>query len=132
MKRATYRFGTACVAAALIASGSAWAADARSGVAEESQNNVSYMSGGVGDDEAIEIKNRAAGYPLELNFVQKAVPRDEFLADVRVRITDRAKNAVVVDAVSNGPYFLAKLPSGRYDVEADYNGVVKRRALDLR
>jgi hypothetical protein len=116
-----------------VAVGSAWpalAADNAKATAE-TQGNVSYVSGGVGDDEAAAMKSAAASYPLELHFVQKAQPRDEFLADVKVRITDRSKN-VVLDAVANGPFLLAKLPSGRYDVEVDYSGVVKRRTVEVK
>lgn len=99
--------------------------------AQETQGNVSYISGGVGEDEAAAMKSAAAGYPLELQFVQKATPRDEFLADVKVRITDRARN-VVLDAVASGPFLLAKLPAGTYQIEADHVGVVKRQTVDIR
>ena len=98
---------------------------------QETQGNVSYISGGVGEDEAAAMKSAAAGYPLELQFVQKATPRDEFLADVKVRITDRARN-VVLDAVSSGPFLLAKLPAGTYQIEANHGGVVKRQTVDIR
>ena len=99
--------------------------------AQEMAGNVSYISGGVGEDEAAAMKSAAAGYPLELQFVQKATPRDEFLADVKVRITDRARN-VVLDAVASGPFLLAKLPAGTYQIEADHVGVVKRQTVDIR
>ena len=99
--------------------------------AQETAGNVSYISGGVGEDEAAAMKSAAAGYPLELQFVQKATPRDEFLADVKVRITDRARN-VVLDAVASGPFLLAKLPAGTYRIEADHVGVVKRQTVDIR
>ena len=99
--------------------------------AQETAGNVSYISGGVGEDEAAAMKSAAAGYPLELQFVQKAMPRDEFLADVKVRITDRARN-VVLDAVASGPFLLAKLPAGTYQIEADHVGVVKRQTVDIR
>ena len=99
--------------------------------AQETAGNVSFISGGVGEDEAAAMKSAAAGYPLELQFVQKAMPRDEFLADVKVRITDRARN-VVLDAVASGPFLLAKLPAGTYQIEADHVGVVKRQTVDIR
>ncbi len=103
------------------------------GAAEpEMQGNVSFMSGGVGDDEAAAMKSAAAGYPLELHFVQKATPRDEFLADVKVRITDRRSRNVVLDTVAKGPFLLAKLPSGTYIIEADHVGVVKRQTIEVR
>ena len=104
---------------------------ASAATAQETQGNVSYVSGGVGEDDAAAMKSAAAGYPLELQFVQKAMPRDEFLADVKVRITDRARN-VVLDAVASGPFLLAKLPPGTYQIEADHVGVVKRQTVDLR
>jgi len=97
---------------------------------EPAQGNVNYVSGGVGDDEAAAMQSQARNYPLELQFVQRAQPRDEFLADVKVRITDRSRN-VVLDTTASGPFLLAKLPPGRYDIEADYSGVVKRRTVDL-
>ncbi|HEV7822488.1 MAG TPA: carboxypeptidase-like regulatory domain-containing protein [Burkholderiales bacterium] len=110
---------------------SAYAADSNVAPAQGAQGNVSFITGGVGEDEAAAMKNAAAGYPLELQFVQKALPRDEFLADVKVRITDRSRN-VVLDAVATGPYFLAKLPAGNYQIEADHSGVVKRHNVDVR
>lgn len=120
---------TAVAAASL--SFSAIAADSNVAPSQGGQGNVSFITGGVGDDEAAAMKSAAAGYPLELQFVQRAQPRDEFLADVKVRITDRSRN-VVLDAVATGPYFLAKLPAGNYQIEADHSGVVKRHNVEVR
>ena len=120
---------TAAMAAALFFTPFVQAASPAA--AQETAGNVSYISGGVGEDEAAAMKSAAAGYPLELQFVQKATPRDEFLADVKVRITDRARN-VVLDAVASGPFLLAKLPAGTYQIEADHVGVVKRQTVDIR
>ena len=127
MKPTTYSM--AALAAALFFTPLTQSASAAT--VQETQGNVSYVSGGVGEDDAAAMKSAAAGYPLELQFVQKATPRDEFLADVKVRITDRARN-VVLDAVASGPFLLAKLPPGTYQIEADHVGVVKRQTVDLR
>jgi len=89
------------------------------------------MSGGVGEDEAAALKRAAAGYPLELQFVQRAMPRDEFLAGVNVKIRDRSRT-VVLDVVSQGPFLLARLPAGTYQIEADHDGVVKRQSVEIR
>ena len=121
----------AAALAATIASLPPVAADSNVSPAQGNQGNVSYVSGGVGDDEAAAMKSAAAGYPLEMQFVQKATPRDEFLSDVKVRIIDRSKN-VVLDTVTTGPFLLAKLPSGTYQVEADHGGVMKRQTVDIR
>ncbi len=97
----------------------------------EAQGPVNYITGGVGEDEAMALKQAAAKYAVELLFVQKATPRDEFLADVKVIIRDRS-HAVVLDTVSKGPFLLANLPAGKYQVEADYDGVAKRQTVEIR
>jgi len=98
---------------------------------EEIRGNISYVTGGVGEDEAAALKRASAAYPLQLQFVQKAWPRDEFLADVNVRIRDHSKS-VLLDTVSRGPFLLAKLPAGTYQVEAEHEGVVKRQTVAIR
>ena len=52
-----------------------------------------------------------------------------YLADVRVRIAD-PKGGVILDAVSDGPMFLAKLPPGRYQVVAEANGLARTTTVD--
>jgi hypothetical protein len=42
----------------------------------QEQGAISYITGGIGEDEAIAFKQAATSYPLELLFVQKAQPRD--------------------------------------------------------
>ncbi|AMP07468.1 hypothetical protein CPter91_5180 [Collimonas pratensis] len=88
------------------------------------------MSGGIGQDESTLIQQEAKNYPLELEFVIKASPKDEYAADVRVKISD-ASNNVVLDTVSNGPFFLAKLPAGSYQLTAAKNGQVKERKIAI-
>jgi hypothetical protein len=122
---------SATIATNLLVAAPAVAADGQTLPAPEMQGYVSYVSGGIGEDEAAAMKRAAAGFPLELQFVQKARPRDEFLAEVKVRIRDGSKN-VLLDAVSNGPFVLARLPAGKYQVEAAYNGVTKRQTVDIR
>src|SRR5260221_5408997 len=68
---------------------------------------ATYMSGGIGQDESTLIQQEAKNYPLELEFVIKASPKDEYAADINVKASD-ANDNVVLDAVSNGPFFLAK------------------------
>lgn len=91
---------------------------------------ATYMSGGIGQDESTLIQQEAKNYPLELEFVIKASPKDEYAADVRVKISD-ANNNVVLDAVSNGPFFLAKLPAGSYQLTAAKNGQAKERKIAI-
>src|SRR3954469_17909160 len=79
----------------------------------KTENNISYISGGVGKDEQ-ELADAVGryGYNVQLVFAEQT---GNYLADIRVRIAD-AKGGVVLDTVSDGPMFLAKLPPGLYQV----------------
>jgi hypothetical protein len=88
------------------------------------------VSGGVGEQSAAAFKQAAAKYPLELLFAQKASPNDVYLASVKVTVRDRA-GKVVLEAVSEGPYLLATMPAGKYQIEADNEGVVKRQVVEI-
>ena len=98
---------------------------------ERVQGQVSFITGGIGEDEATAFKNAAATYPLELLFVQKARPRDEYLADVKITIRDRS-GKLWLDTTAEGPFLLAKLPAGKYQIEADYDGERKRQSVEIR
>ncbi len=130
MKRSATLWTTTLVVAAMSLAQPAFSADASALPAEITQGSVRYVSGGVGENSAAAFKQAAAKYPLELLFAQKASPNDVYLADVKVIVRDRA-GKVVLDAVSEGPYLLATMPSGQYQVEATYEGVTKTQAVDI-
>jgi hypothetical protein len=80
--------------------------------------NIPYISGGVGDEELEMMKSASSEYNLKLVF---AYQDGEFLADIAVNISD-AGGKTALDAVSDGPWFLANLPPGTYSVTASMNG----------
>jgi len=90
---------------------------------------VSYVSGGVGDDELQEIKKLASGYPLEVLFVTQGTP-NQYLSAVKVQIKD-AGGKEVAALETDGPILLAKLPAGRYSISADHGGAVKRQNVNV-
>jgi len=55
---------------------------------------------------------------------------DEFVADIRLRITD-IDGHTVLDLSDQGPIFLLRLPSGSYTVEAEHDGEVKTRRFQV-
>ena len=83
------------------------------------RGEITWLTGGIGRDEARAFEHQAASYPLELVFVQKAGGHDQFLADVPLTIRD-AHHHVVFDGRTDGPYFLARLPHGEYQVNAHW------------
>lgn len=97
-------------------------------VAAQQGQDVPYISGGVGEDEFASMKQAEKDYPLSLMFTQGA--RGEYLAGVRVAITDKAGKPVL-RAVSKGPMMLVKLPPGDYVVTAESDGRTQNRSARI-
>ena len=95
----------------------------------QTMGSVSFVSGGVGEDEVQEIKSLVRDYPLELMFVTKA-PRNRYLSGVKVEIKDK-DGKTVLDTESRGPYLLAKMPPGRYTISAASQGISKRQTVQI-
>ncbi len=95
---------------------------------EQKQGDVTYLSGGIGQDEAAAMKREESRFPLTLEFIKHAKPGAEYLAGVNVTIKDR-QGKRVLGTVADGPFLLAKLPDGKYTVTADDNGQTKHRDI---
>jgi hypothetical protein len=88
---------------------------------------VSFVSGGVGQDESQALRSAASQWPLSLRFTARS---GEFLADVHVTIED-AHGTSVLDATSRGPYMLVKVPPGRYSVHVSHADISKTSAVTV-
>ena len=93
----------------------------------QQQGNVSFVSGGVGQDESKALQSAAHEWPLALRFTGRG---GEFLADVHVQITD-SHGASVLDTTSRGPYMLVRLRPGHYSVHVSHAGVDKTSAVTV-
>jgi hypothetical protein len=110
----------AAVLSAFAATGACAAAQPAAPLPEMHRHGeISWITGGIGRDEAQALQRKAKSFPLELVFVQKAGRKDQYLADIPVTIRD-AKHRVVFEGRAEGPYFLARLPAGRYEVSAKW------------
>ncbi len=92
--------------------------------------DVTYLSGGIGKSESVAMRGNAKNYALEIVFVEKSGALEEYLSEVKLQIQDNGKNTVL-DIDTEGPYFLANLPQGKYQVSAEYNGVVKTQLVTV-
>ena len=93
--------------------------------------HVAYVNGGIGTDEADELRAESRSFPLELMFSRRGDgERAEFVADVHLQILDAA-GRVVVDRASQGPIFLARLPDGQYTISAEFQGRTQTRRIAL-
>jgi hypothetical protein len=97
--------------------------------AVQQSHGVRWVSGGIGEDGRAELAELRPDFNLQLSF---AVKREgSYLADVKVMVRDAAGRELI-DAVSEGPWFFAQLPPGRYEVSATFHGVTHERAVVLR
>jgi hypothetical protein len=94
------------------------------------ENEVTFVSGGIGFCESQEMRRISHEYQLELLFLEKTTSRESFLAGVPVQITD-SKGSLAVDTITKGPLLLAKMPAGRYVITAIYDGIVKTHHLRI-
>lgn len=82
---------------------------------------VSYVCGGVGEDEQRRLAARQKQFNMGVLFTQGAT--GEYLADVEVRLMREGHE--VARFRTEGPRCLIKAPEGRYNVHATYNGQPK-------
>jgi hypothetical protein len=90
--------------------------------------NVSYVSGGVGVSDRQALDQVKSQYNLHLLFAYSK--SGAYLADVRVKITTGGGHTVL-DVVSDGPFFYARLPAGHYRVSADNAGKLQTRSVTV-
>jgi hypothetical protein len=100
--------------------------------------DATFLSGGIGLDESEAMKAAASRYSLELVFSAKsgksaagAGSNAAYTADVHVKISDRS-GKTVIDTISQGPYLLANLPAGSYQVQATSDGAVKSQKATVK
>ena len=84
--------------------------------AVHTQGDISYVSGGIGGDQRQALREAAPNYNLHLLFAGGG--SGEYLSSIKVTIVDQ-QGVIVLEAVSEGPYFMAKMSPGKYKVSAD-------------
>ena len=83
-----------------------------------SQDGLSYVSGGIGDEERRAIETMSNRFNLKLTMALKT---GDFVGDTRVRIQD-SQSQTLLDTVADGPLFLAQLKPGTYTITCSLNG----------
>lgn len=94
-------------------------------------HGVEYMSGGIGSDEAKLMETVSPRWAATLEFAVKDGKAADFAADVRVTVRDGSGNAVLDQVTANGPFLLARLEPGRYEVEATLGGQTLKQPLTV-
>ncbi|WP_066128684.1 hypothetical protein, partial [Bordetella ansorpii] len=94
----------------------------------QKQGDVSYVSGGVGQEESTYLKSVSGDYNLRLQFALS--DGGAYVSDVEVRVKN-GSGQEVLSAKSDGPIFYAKLPEGTYDLTVTYAGKPQSKKITL-
>ncbi len=100
---------------------------AKGEVVARAPSGVMFMSGGIGTEAVDLMKSMEKDFNLKLVFADKS---GEFLSDVKVTITDSG-GSVLLDAVTEGPLLMAKLPMGNYRIDASFEGRPERHNVAI-
>ena len=93
------------------------------------QGGSTYVSGGFEQEERKALFKVSAKYPIQLIFQVDGEIVD--IHGVKVKLTDLSGN-VLVEAVSDGPYFYMNPPAGgRFTIDAEYQGQKQSQTKDL-
>ena len=88
----------------------------------ETVGGISYITGGVGDEELAYLKSQEPNFNVRVLIKAKS---GDYLSELAVRILD-SKKAEILRVESAGPFLYTKLPAGAYSIETkSVNGVVK-------
>jgi hypothetical protein len=121
MQRALAR--ATLVLAACFASHAAFAAPT-----PKQQNGISYVNGGIGEDEQSAMRAQRSDYNLLLTFATKQ--SGAYRSDVQLDIMD-TKGNTLLSAANSGPMLYAKLPAGTYRISAAAEGKVFKRSVRI-
>lgn len=94
-------------------------------------NGISYITGGVGEEESSAIVAESKQWPLFLELSQLENGRGVWIFGANIKIVN-AKQQVVFEAQADGPYMLINLDAGDYLIEASYQGVIQKRTISLK
>lgn len=93
----------------------------------QQQGNVTFISGGAGDEDRDALKQVENQYNLRLLF---AARNGDYLAGVAVTLSDMRGNAVL-DTIADGPLFYARVPPGRYRLTVSNQGQSQSRDISI-
>jgi opacity protein-like surface antigen len=92
------------------------------------QNGITYVNGGVGDEEQDAMKAQRADYNLLLTFATQQ--SGAYRSDVQLDLMD-AKGTNLLSVANTGPMFFAKLPPGTYRISASAEGKTFKRTVKV-
>lgn len=119
-----YRTMLAIIVLAVLPVPPVWADDEPLEVHQ--QGNISYVSGGIGEEESEALQSIQHNYNLR---VMNADKFGHFSGDIHIEISDLRHN-VLLETVG-GPLFYVNLPKGRYIVKGFSKAQSKKQKVTI-
>ena len=100
--------------------------------AVKTQGTVSYLSGGIGDDEEAQMRDAAKDYGVLLEFaeVERGTAHGRWTGNVSVTV--KAGANTVLSTTADGPLMLVKLKPGSYVVDAERQSVKQTKRIEVK
>ncbi|MES2013619.1 MAG: hypothetical protein V4445_07705 [Pseudomonadota bacterium] len=97
--------------------------------AEESNTDeIIYINGGVGSEEASEVHAKAHDYNLRLYLSEGKL--GHLISDALVSITDK-KGDIKLNIDNGGPMLFLQMKKGTYKISAQHNGVTLTKSVTV-
>lgn len=100
----------------------------QSASAGRAREDVSFLTGGVGDDERAVIEASKASYNLRIT---NARVDGAFVEDTDIVIHEKSGRQDEMLSVNAGPLLYVQLPPGDYVLDASHNGELKQQAFTI-
>lgn len=91
---------------------------------------VDYITGGIGRDEVAAMRAASASWALALELFRDVGGRPAFTTGVKFSLVG-GQGTPVLQATSDGPFFFAQLPPGRYTVFATLGRETLEREVEV-
>ncbi len=95
---------------------------------EMNTEQPTYMNGGIGQEEADDMRLHAGDYNLRLYFSESKLGRS--ISDVAVTITDKKGN-IKLEVADAGPMLFVHMDNGMYKIISQHNGVLFTKTVKV-
>lgn len=100
---------------------------AQAASAPVAMQGVTYLTGGIGEDDVQQLRAAAAKYDLHVTFASKT---GAYLSDIDVSISTESKREVL-SIRTEGPLLFVNVPPGRYLLAANYAGKAQTKHVTV-
>lgn len=96
---------------------------------DTNDQQISYQTGGVGQEELAELRQNASDYNTQFSFANAS--DRAYLNNLQIRIVND-QGAPVFEDNAVGPMLYLQLKPGRYEISASSNGIEKKLNFSVK